>query len=136
MDRGVGWGHMGSHGVMHVDWLLAATLPLPQKIGEVPCFLELLGRTPVTSQEQILTRSDQVGNDIDSGSLRERVWRVGMCGQLGLCVPRLGLCPQRGYCAHNSQEDLVTSWLYFALDVVLMVAHVAGRPWSMCWRSR
>ena len=43
---------MGSHGVTkstHVDWLLAATLPLPQKIGEVPCFLELLGRTPVTS---------------------------------------------------------------------------------------
>ena len=50
MGRGVGWVIV--HGVtksMHVDWLLAPTLPLPQKIGEVPCFLELLGRTPVTS---------------------------------------------------------------------------------------
>ena len=121
MDRGVGQlivpGVTNSRTQLsvHVDWLLAPTCLFPRKSGWFCVSLSSMAEHPGPPQVQILTRSEQVGNDTDSGSLRECMWRVGMCGHLDLCVPRLGLCSQRGYCAHSSQEDPVTSGFTLAL---------------------
>ena len=92
-DRGVGWVIV--HGVtrsrtrlsIHVDWLLAPTLPLPQKIGEVPWI-------PVTSPGADLDKVRPGGKwywlrlperaRVESG----HVWTLGpLCPLLGTVSP-------------------------------------------------
>lgn len=78
-------------GLLSTRWHLL----FPRKLGRFPVSLSSVAKHQRLPQAQILTRSDQVGNDFDSGSLRESVVASGHVWTLGPLCPRSGFCVRR-----------------------------------------